>query len=216
MGRDIHHRSKPHCSSIRDTSRQRLPMSTASGCRSRPSRTTTGTGLDIDLISSLADESTGTRRPASPGPGARGQPPPPGTGQEIPPVRVRSSLSTSTSRTLVRLPGPRAAGPAESPTPQSSRSRVRVTSSTGPDGCSSSSRGLIIDKARFRLPTHPLEREFSWTRSGHPPRCTQDSALPAYRPRIEGREKALARRVSTTVRRSSRDAEEKGRRCARL
>ena len=75
MGRDIHHRSNPHCSSILDTSRQRLPRRTASGRRSCPSRTMTGTGLDRDLTSSLADESTGTRRARISGAGCQGATP---------------------------------------------------------------------------------------------------------------------------------------------
>ena len=76
------------------------PGCTALGCRSRPSRTTTGTGLDIDLTSSLADESTGTRRARISGAGCQGATPTTRYKAGLPPVRARSSLSTSTSRRL--------------------------------------------------------------------------------------------------------------------
>ena len=153
MGRDIHHRSNPHCSSIRDTSRQRLPRRTASGCRSRPSRTTTGTGLDRDLTSSLADESTGTRRARISGAGCQGATP---TTRYRRGFRPCGPAAPCPPRLIVACPTPwpRGAVLAESPTPRSGRPGS-VTSSTGPDGCSSSSRALTIDKARFRLPTPP-------------------------------------------------------------
>ena len=64
----------------------RLPVPT-------PPATTTGTGLDRDLTSSLADESTGTRRARISGAGCQGATPTTRYRAGLPPVRARSSRS---------------------------------------------------------------------------------------------------------------------------
>ena len=104
----------------------------------------------------------GPAGPASPGQGARAQPPRPGTGcgnssRACPATPCLSSIS----RRLSRLPGRREAVPVESPTPRSGRPGSVSCPPRDLTDDPLPAAALIIDKARFRLPTPPLKVIYS-------------------------------------------------------
>ena len=104
MGRDIHHRSNLHSSSMHATRRHLLPNRTDTGFRPRPSSTTTATGPDTGFNSAGSEESMGTRRVRISGAGCRGTASTTRYRAGLPPVRARRPLSHFDQLPPARLP----------------------------------------------------------------------------------------------------------------
>ena len=187
IGSGIHHRSKLHRSSMRDTLCHRFPTRTATGSCSGPSRTATGIGIERGLMASSPEGSMETCTVRISGAGCQGATSTTLYRACLPFMRAWSCRSTSTSRRCRSFWASRKRPICTPDAPEERLEKIRAIASTGAWGWSDSNWPLTMRAALSQSPTVCLK----WTafsQEGARRRVQQRAALPAYRPRIWGRE----------------------------